>query len=370
MCACDETFANRFLPHQLKEGAWLKTQVRVPVTLGFISKICPECRGNPPVPAPKAPMHGVTSKIKRYYWREFYFESTKRFYDKHPELDPLKYDGGEDHYADELEEIEKDVIEELKQLHERAPKYEYIEVSQKDVLSSTNTETILVSAEHVKTDKKVLIRSKNDLITAELFAKRYFEDQGYQVIESQSAPFHVLFGIFMWLLIEHSDDSRCRLVFFGSRTDFDNKTKEKGKLGVFLPEDFGTEGFYGRRKTQISRHLQEINDIDWLFDYWLKPSENFREYLWAHRKEDITKAREIVKVLGLENLKKVLEYLVMDYWRNFCGWPDLLIHKISEFMFVEVKSSNDSLSEDQKRWFLNNKNFLGFKAKVFKIGKK
>jgi Holliday junction resolvase-like predicted endonuclease len=60
----------------------------------------------------------------------------------------------------------------------------------------------------------------------------------------------------------------------------------------------------------------------------------------------------------------------MDYWRNFCGWPDLLVYKDDEYFFVEVKSSNDKLSDDQKNWFLGNNEHMKFNAKIFKIGKK
>lgn len=70
ICACDEEFGVKFLSHQLNEGTWLNTKKRVPVSLGFQKNTCPECRGQKPISAPKAAMHGATSNIKRYYWRE------------------------------------------------------------------------------------------------------------------------------------------------------------------------------------------------------------------------------------------------------------------------------------------------------------
>jgi Holliday junction resolvase-like predicted endonuclease len=59
----------------------------------------------------------------------------------------------------------------------------------------------------------------------------------------------------------------------------------------------------------------------------------------------------------------------MNYWRNFCGWPDLLVYNQDKFFFVEVKSSNDKLSEDQKNWLLGNNEHMGFKVKLLKVGK-
>ena len=61
--------------------------------------------------------------------------------------------------------------------------------------------------------------------------------------------------------------------------------------------------------------------------------------------------------------------MAMNYWKNFCGWPDLLVFDDKSFFFVEVKSRNDKLSEDQKNWLLGNKEHMGFKAKIFKVGK-
>ncbi len=371
MCSCDEGHGRRFRAHQLKEGSWLNSRERVPVTLGFQPTICPECRGEEAVAAPKAPMPGSTTKITRYYWREILFETTERFYEAHPELDPSNNNISEFSFPEERRRIEKEVIKEIKALHEKSPKYEYGEITQSEVLSKTNTEVILVNAEHVKTDgRKVGIRDGNKICSVEVFASNYFKNAGYQVMEVESAPFHVLFGLFMWLVIQDPQDSKGRVVQFGSRVDFDVGSNTEGIISTVLPEDFGTKGYYARQKELIRRHLETIDDVDWFFDYWIEHSAALRQYLWAHRKADITKARKVMSIIGVSNLRKVLEYMSMDYWRNFCGWPDLLVYTSDEFLFVEVKSSNDKLSDDQKHWFLGNHEHMGFNAKIFKVGKK
>ncbi len=369
MCACDEEFGRKHLPHQINSGTWLDTRKSVPVTLGFQEEICPECRGNPPVAAPKASMMGATSKIKRYYWRELYLETTKKFYDTHPELNP-SYFSARHSFCDEFKAVEEKVLEDLKILHSTSPKYNYSELSQANVISQTDTEVILVNAEHIKEPgRKVGIRDNGKIFNVEEFASNYFSNHGYHVLETESIPFHVLFGVFMWLVIQDCNDPLGRVVQFGNRTDFDLKSKNGGMVSTILPEDFGTPGYYRRRKPHISNHLEELNELDWLFDYWLEPSSGLRQYLWAHREEDILKAKEVMKIMGLSNLRKTLEYLSMDYWRNYCGWPDLLVYNDNEFFFVEVKSSKDRLNDDQKRWFLGNHKYLNFTAKIFKVGK-
>lgn len=79
MCECNRWIGERFLPHQLDQGCVLETQQRIPVTLGFVKGICRECRGLRPEPHPKAELHGATSKIKRYYWREIAFLTYQMF---------------------------------------------------------------------------------------------------------------------------------------------------------------------------------------------------------------------------------------------------------------------------------------------------
>jgi len=80
----------------------------------------------------------------------------------------------------------------------------------------------------------------------------------------------------------------------------------------------------------------------------------------------VAQARLIRSVIGLENLRKILDYLVRNYWQNYCGWSDLIVHRPGEWFFVEVKSSKDRLSEDQKRWMLDNQNPWDF-FRIFKI---
>src|SRR5262249_44831342 len=135
MCACEEEFARRFLPHQLREGTELETQRRVPVTLGFLPAVCNSCRGVAEEAHPKAPSYGRTSKVVRYYWREIWFETTRRladWYERQGHADPSAVHGAP---RDIHKAIEREVIAEMKKLHERSPKYRYKEEPQSEVLS-------------------------------------------------------------------------------------------------------------------------------------------------------------------------------------------------------------------------------------------
>src|SRR5437879_13265726 len=125
MCACDKDFAEHFLPHQMKFAVELRSQERIPITLGFHPKACKSCRGLPEDPFPKAQSHGRTSKIHRYYWREIYMETTRRFAELEKEHSNLFHSPNERVAA--RKNVERQVIEELKSLHARTPKYVYSE---------------------------------------------------------------------------------------------------------------------------------------------------------------------------------------------------------------------------------------------------
>jgi len=370
MCSCDREHGQRFLPHQLAQGCVLETQERVPVTAGFQELICPECRGERPIHAPKASTPGATSKVARYYWREIQLATTKRFYDQHPELDPNNWEDSEFSYPEERNRIEKEVIEEIKETHQESPKYIYSEKSQSEVLAETGTETILVKGEYVPIQSgKAVLRGAEGLVSVEEFAVEYFAKKGYSVLVTESVPFHVLFGVYMWPLIQDPSDPHVRVARFGSRTDFDAPNQEPRMIDAALPTDFGTAGYYSRRENDLVRHVSELGDLTELFEDWITESEELREYLWAHRPHDIAVARAVAQHLSDEDLRKILLYLSRNYWANFCGWPDLLASKNSEFVFVEVKSSNDKLSEEQKNWLLGNAEHMDFQVKIFKVGR-
>lgn len=141
-----------------------------------------------------------------------------------------------------------------------------------------------------------------------------------------------------------------------------------------MSEDFGTRGYAARRAEAVEEHLASIpkerEELLWTFDYWVHHSVGLRQYLWAHRPEDVNRARQVISILPVDATFRVLRYLVADYWGRYTGWPDLLAHNDDEFFFAEVKSSKDKLREDQKSWIRGNSAELHLPFKLVKIHKK
>jgi hypothetical protein len=369
MCACDKAFGERFLAHQLSEGTELETQRRVPVTLGFVRSTCSECRGLQADPAPAAAIHGRTSKIRRYYWREIYFvERTEQadWADAH-------LDASDEERQQAFRAIEQRVLEDIKRVHATSPKYVFTDLSQAQVIERYAVKVEALSATYKSGGGKgSQIAVNGDIISPEAFATRHYEALGWSVLQLESVPFHALFGVMMWMLIQDSNDPLSRVVGFGDRAVYE-ETRGKSMIWTPLPEDFGSKGYGTRRDDAIRTHLGRLvpgcEELLWTFDYWRPYSENLRQYLWAHRAEDVDRARRLIEILPPGTIIAILGYLAENYWNHFLGWPDLLLHRGDAFELVEVKSSSDRLSEDQKRWIADNHDTLKLPFRIAKIHK-
>lgn len=371
MCACEEDFGRRFLPHQLSMGSELKTRRRVPVTLGFQRRVCNGCRGLPEEAHPKARRR--RSKVARYYWREIHFEAIRRFAEWAMSEGYEEWLDARLKHTEVYKRFEKSVIDEIKELHRCSPKYTYQEESQADVTSKYRVELVKFDGVYVKSSGKgVAIQDGTDICSADEYVCRHYERQAYSVLATESVPFHVLFGVFMWLLIQDPADPLLQLSGFGDRIAFDEGNPSK-TIWTFLPQDFGTPGYAKRRRDAIERHfrlLESEDNLKWLFDSDLEYSSELRQYLWAHREHNIATARELVSVLPQAVIVKILRYLIGSYWKRYLGWPDLLVYDEKEFFFVEVKSSGDKLSEEQKAWIRGNATEMQLPFKIAKIHKK
>jgi hypothetical protein len=149
MCACDEEIGRYHLPHQLDKGRELDTQIDIAVTAGFVANVCEACRRSQPLTAyPRAAIHGQTSKLRRYYWREIAFEKMRR-------LETWSRDNGcppEDSPEAILarKKIEKEVLADIKRLHDTAPKYVYVILKDADAIKTYSVDQLDLKAAYTK----------------------------------------------------------------------------------------------------------------------------------------------------------------------------------------------------------------------------
>jgi hypothetical protein len=209
-----------------------------------------------------------------------------------------------------------------------------------------------------------------ELCRVEEFAARHFRRSGFEATFLQSAPFHVLFGVYFWPLIQDRCDRRVRTFGIFDRHAYDQRRPSE-MIWIRLPSDFGSPDYSGRRAKAITKHLSGIGETTAelleLFDNWLAPSVGLRQYLWAHRRESIETARKLIELIPPVILKTMLGYLVLNYWGHYSGWPDLLVYRKNEWFLAEVKSWSDKLNENQKRWIEDNHRYLHLPFKLVQV---
>jgi hypothetical protein len=209
-----------------------------------------------------------------------------------------------------------------------------------------------------------------ELCRVEEFAARHFRRSGFEATFLQSAPFHVLFDVYFWSVIQDRCDRRVRTVGILDRHAYDQRRPSE-VIWIRLPSDFGSPDYSRRRAKAITKHLSAIGEtraeLLELFDNWLAPSVGLRQYLWAHRRESIETARKLIELIPPVILKTVLGYLVLNYWGHYSGWPDLLVYRANQWFLAEVKSWRDKLNENQKRWIEDNHRYLHLPFKLVQV---
>ena len=166
----------------------------------------------------------------RYYWREIFFETAKRF------AKWAEVNGYVDHQVARREqpnkhkEIEPQVADEIKVFHKRSPKYTYTEESSAEVLSRCGVEVLDLYAKYSLDEQgtREITTAVGTFGTPEEAATAHFRSLGFEVVFCESRPFHVLFGVYMWLLIQESADSLHRLMGFRDRAA--NGERQEGCL--------------------------------------------------------------------------------------------------------------------------------------------
>jgi len=145
--------------------------------------------------------------------------------------------------------------------------------------------------------KSAAILDGAEFCRVEEFAARHFRRSGFEATFVEGAPFHVLFGVYFWSVIQDRCDRQVRTVGIMARPGDDQGVPSE-LIWIPLPSDFGTSDYSRRRAKALTKHLSAIaetkGELLRLFDSWLAPSASLREYLGAHRRESIETARKLI----------------------------------------------------------------------------
>jgi hypothetical protein len=244
--------------------------------------------------------------------------------------------------------------------------------AQAPVINGCHVEIVELRGTYVSNtaSKSAAILDGAELCRVEDFAARHFRRSGFEATFLQSAPFHVLFGVYFWPVIQDRCDGRVRTVGILNRDAYDQRRTSK-MMWIRLPLDFGSSDYSRRRAKALTKHLSAIAEtraeLLELFDNWLPPSVGLRQYLGADRRESIETARKLIELVPPVTLKTVLGYLVLQYWEHRSGWPDLLVYRANQWFLAEVKSWRDKLNDNQKRWIEDNHCYLHLPFKLVQV---
>jgi hypothetical protein len=388
-CACGRDIATYVLPHQATHGVDPSTNERVPVTEQLVPGVCFDCRGVVPDPYPKSAQRGARSVVHRFYWHELWTGTQRARLDwcRRRGL-PLLGERGQPmlpayarQFPAEFKHLSTEVLARVREEHEASPRYDVSRPSDAEVLEANGVSVVGVRACYVETERggrvHVADLGTTDLLDAvgvEDFVAGRLRSEGRDVMFLESRPVQCMFGALMWLWVQDPEDGRCRAVFFGGRDGVG--ADEQGRIGCMLPEDFGSAGHAHRRAAALDGHMSwlpdDIEELLGLYDYWLEPSRPLRQYLWAYTSDVEERARNLIRVLGSSWTRKTLRFLAEDYWGRYCGWPDLLAWHPAptgpeDFELIEVKSSNDRLTDDQRRWITDNSAILQLPFHIVKV---
>ena len=242
------------------------------------------------------------------------------------------------------------------------------------VIAKCQVEIVDLKGSYIRSagTRSAAILDGTKLCRVEEFAARHFRRSGFEVTFLESAPFHVLFSVYFWSVIQDRCDRRVRTVGILDRPACDQRRPSE-VIWIRLPSDFGTPDYARRRAKAITSHLSAIGEtraeLLELFDNWLAPSVDLRQYLWADRRETIETARKLIELISPVALKTVLGYLVLNYWGHRSGWPDLLVYRTNQWFLAEVKSCSDKLNENQKRWIEDNHRYLHLPFKLVQVAR-
>jgi VRR-NUC domain len=387
-CACDHEIAAFILPHQAMRGRDQHTGDYVAVTHPLTSHVCHECRGEKLPVYPRAAHRGSASLVHRYYWHEIERATELEFlawckarglplFDQGNR--PLFFQHRREH-AGEYDEIQHSVVERIRAAHQKNPKYDFTRPSDTDVIKACNVTVESVEACYLTPSAgpvQVLhldVTDPSQAVQVEEFVARRLRARGREVMFCESRPFQALYGSLMWLWAQSPSDPRLRVCMFGGRDGVG--ADERGLIWTQLPHDFGSPAHARRRKEALKSHVgmlpADTAEMLWAYDYWQEPSRPLRQYLWAYTDEDEQRGRTLIQILGARCVKMIMRYLAEAYWDRYLGWPDLVSWRETadgpqDAEFIEVKSSSDKLSDDQRAWIRDNHDHLQLPFRIVKV---
>jgi hypothetical protein len=206
------------------------------------------------------------------------------------------------------------------------------------------------TTEWLKTADEITISSiyKHNV---ELGSMEYYLGEGYFAGFSENYSWRGLFGLLFW-----------DIIFDPSLVAFHHPFQRR-------PSDLYLPDFYEKRKNQVHDRLALFENSDDLVAYlWSNFEKNFGTanpfVIWDPEVWSMVKI--LASRIPLDSLSKIMTKIAENLVENSRGMPDLLIWNDETYELIEIKSPNDTLSNQQLFWLRYFKE-LGVNAKVLRV---
>lgn len=188
------------------------------------------------------------------------------------------------------------------------------------------------------TGRKLLyLNEGGSLVSVEELVLAHFAEQGWNGFHSESSIYRMIFTLCFWDII-YGD---CPDVF---QTPYQA-----------APLDLSTDAFYETRKLAIQARLEQIgegNAAQLLVESYYPFYGCQALGIGSWEGYSLEALLDVCHALGGITLSVIFRLFAEDYAHSASGLPDLLLYRPdrSDYRLVEVKSTNDKLSDAQRNW--------------------
>jgi hypothetical protein len=307
-----------------------------------------------------AAVRGRKGKIERFYWREItktYHSLARAWLIERGEsvADILDF---QNRFANTAKALGNEARQHWQNEHRSHPKYNLSEPTQQDLHDNVDIQETVVSAPYMqvpRADQKLgkWRNSKGELVNAEAIAEEHYRSDGWEPFACERKLISVLYGTFCFPVVQDPSDPTIVVGYRNSTRGWLSSSPNTGLTTIPLPSDFGSQAHFERRQSEYADLFSFLRGehLSTLFEKWLEPSENLRDYLWVNEDAAVELGRLALAMVPEEDILRRIEWVAVDFWQRQPGWPDLFLVQKSEYRFAEVKSPYDKLSQEQMRWF-------------------
>lgn len=371
ICHCDESFTRRYFPEKCRTARDLHHRQTIPVTLGFQKDVCDRCRGLPEKDLPLLRINGRESKLQRYGWREIAFETIRMFEDWSRQNGFSVWQEALQGHPDIYRKFEIKAADKLQPLYRKKFRRTQGGSGSNTGRWNVSVDTRTIDSECAGACRRRLDPSggKKKPAPAEI-VHRCLVKSGFKVLPTGNFPIYVIFGVFMGDLVQDPADPFTGIVSVGDRNAVDRLLPET-PVSTRLPADFGLSAYYARRKGAIKAYLKALPDEQkrflQTFSSGIDSSHPFRQVLWGHRRKDLETARSILTVVPPADIKRILHFLIQDYYRRCYGWPDFLAYRGEKYFFAGTTVAGSRVRGDQTAWIRHNQMNLNLPFRIYEI---